>query len=170
MHAGHAAGQELLGNVHAGKVVGAGLDQVADARLVVATRCQLARQVVAEDGLQFAKTREAKVLGKAHHGRGLHAALARHFLDAFYAHMVAVFFDVQGDHLELLAQGVVFRRNPLDGLVGRGPWGGRSCHGVAWEDCYSLRKYFSLFAKVWKIICIQAKPFLECLSFFILTT
>ena len=43
------------------------------------------------------------MFGKAHHGRGLNAALTRQLLNPLDAHMVAVFFDVQGNHLELLA-------------------------------------------------------------------
>ena len=107
------------------------INQGADAGLVVAARGELARKIFPEDGLQLGKTRKTKVFGKTHHRAGLDATLTRHFLNAFDADVVAVFFNVQRNGLELLAQRFVFAGDALDGLIGVLLGGGVPGHGCA---------------------------------------
>ena len=115
-----AAGDKLARDIGAGEFARTPGYQVADTGLVIAPRRNLAREVVAEHGLQFGKAGETEMLGKAHHGAGLHAALARHVLDAFKPDVVAVFFDMQRNRLELLAQVRVGSGDALNQLVGAG--------------------------------------------------
>lgn len=104
LQAGEAAFDHLVRDLRARQRPHARVDQAADAVLVVALRRELARRPGAKQRLELRVAMEAEVLGEAHHGRGLHAAILRHLLNALQRDVRAAVLHVARDGLQLAAE------------------------------------------------------------------
>jgi hypothetical protein len=80
---------------------------------------QRLRHVGAEHALELVEAVEPKVLGKPHHGRGLHLTALRHVLDALQRQAVVVLLHVARDRFELLAQARKLGAHALQQRLGR---------------------------------------------------